>query len=171
MGGRAAAPEGATEVADALVHAKVTGGCDLQVWEVSDTPGQVDPVTHRFGSMLQELEVDSRYRDQLTSMLDHRFPGAHEEIKEIGPDGMFIGTDRTVELMQDGAFMPDVADRETRQTWLEMEGDDAQATALKRAREILDVESESLFSPDVESRIRDAFEGMVVGDLKPIEAS
>ena len=90
---------------------------------------------------------------------------ALEEIAEVGPSGMFVGTDRTFELMAQTAFEPDVADRDTRQIWTENGSHPAADKALMKAREILDQDSPTFFSQEVESRIRAAFPGMVSGDF------
>jgi len=90
---------------------------------------------------------------------------ALDEIREIGPGGMFIATDRTLELMRTGAFLPDVADRETRQTWSEAGGTDAQERAMLRARELLMEGGQTFLEPEVEERIRAEFDGMVAGDF------
>ena len=87
------------------------------------------------------------------------------EIGEEGPGGMFVATDRTLELMTSTALMPDVADRDTRQIWTENGALDTSSRALKQAREILAEDRKTLFSPEVEERIRNQFKGMVAGDF------
>lgn len=78
---------------------------------------------------------------------------------------MFVATDRTLELMASTALMPDVADRDTRQIWTENGGLDTAGRALQKAREILAEDRETLFSEDVEKRVRSQFKGMVDGDF------
>jgi trimethylamine--corrinoid protein Co-methyltransferase len=39
---------------------------------------------------------------------------AVDEIAQVGPAGMFITTPRTLEFMASTAFMPEIADRQTR---------------------------------------------------------
>ena len=87
------------------------------------------------------------------------------EIGEEGPGGMFVATDRTLELMTSTALMPDVADRDTRQIWTENGALDTSSRALQKAREILAEDRKTLFSPEVEERIRNQFKGMVAGDF------
>lgn len=83
------------------------------------------------------------------------------EIEEIGPAGMFIATDRTLELMRDAAFMPSVADRDTRQMWLENGAEDATAKAMTKARSLLAEDADTFFSPEVEANIRAKFGNLV----------
>ena len=67
--------------------------------------------------------------------------------------------------MSSTALMPDVADRDTRQIWTENGALDASGRALQKAREILAEDRKTLFSAEVEERIRGQFEGMVAGDF------
>jgi trimethylamine--corrinoid protein Co-methyltransferase len=96
---------------------------------------------------------------------------ALEEIAEIGPGGMFSTTDRTLRLMRTGAFLPDIADRQPRQSWVTRGSDDAQTRALKRARKILSQSCEPLFSPEIDQRIRSQFAGLVSGNLHPLDVN
>ena len=94
---------------------------------------------------------------------------AVSEIEEVGPAGMFIATERTLENMRDGALLPDVADRDTRQIWRERGGLDARQRALQQARAALE-EGTPLLTPEAEQRVRAEFEGMVSGDFSIPEA-
>lgn len=90
---------------------------------------------------------------------------AVDEIRAVGPAGMFIATDLTLERMRDGAFLPAVADREMRQTWSEAGGSDAHERALRRARQLLSGEGRTFLDPALEERIRCEFDGLVAGDF------
>ena len=90
---------------------------------------------------------------------------ALDEIREVGPAGMFIDTERTFALMKVGALMPEVANRDTRQAWTEAGGQDAQQKAMEIARELLGEDRKSLLSPEIEERLRAEFPGMVAGDV------
>jgi trimethylamine:corrinoid methyltransferase-like protein len=68
--------------------------------------------------------------------------------------------------MKDGAFMPEVADRETRQTWSEGGGLDAYERAMKIARDTLARDRNPLLTREVDERLRGVFPGMVTGNLK-----
>ena len=90
---------------------------------------------------------------------------ALEEIGEVGPGGMFLETDRTLELMRRTGFLPEVADRRDRQTWTEKGALDASACALEKARDILAEDRETFLSPEAEERIRARFNGLIAGDF------
>lgn len=91
---------------------------------------------------------------------------ALDEIRQVGPGGMFIATPHTMKHMKDGAFMPEIADRQTRQTWSEAGGLDAYDRAMQIAREILAQDRKPLLATEIEERLRTEFPEMVAGDLK-----
>ncbi len=90
-------------------------------------------------------------------------------IAEVGPGGMYADNLHTVERMKTTGFLPEVADRDPRQLWLERGGKDSQAHAMGRVRDILTSESAAGFTPEEEGRIRTAFSDLVSGDLVPPE--
>jgi trimethylamine--corrinoid protein Co-methyltransferase len=92
---------------------------------------------------------------------------ALDVIAEVGPGGMYADNLHTVERMKTTGFLPEVADRDPRQLWLERGGKDSQAHAMDRVRDILTSESAAGFTPEEESRIRATFTGLVSGDLVP----
>ena len=88
-------------------------------------------------------------------------------IAEAGPGGMYIDKPHTLERMKSCALLPEIADRDPRQTWEENDSLDAQAQAMRRVQEILTGDNPAVFSPDVDARIRAEFEGLVAGDSLP----
>jgi trimethylamine--corrinoid protein Co-methyltransferase len=94
---------------------------------------------------------------------------ALDQIAAIGPGGMFAGTEHTLERMRTGMFLAEVADRDPRAQWQERGGLDAQARALRRARDILTRDNPAVFSPEVDACVRAAFAGLVAGDSLPPE--
>ncbi len=88
-------------------------------------------------------------------------------IAEVGPAGMFIDKTHTLERMKSCAILPQIADREPRQTWVEKGALDAQARAMQQVQDILTHNNLVVFSADVEARIRAEFENLVAGDSKP----
>lgn len=88
-------------------------------------------------------------------------------IRHVGPAGMFMDQPHTVERMRTTGFLPDIADRDPRQLWLEKGALDAQARAMQRARDILTRASRADFSPEVDARIRQEFANLVEGTLRP----
>jgi trimethylamine--corrinoid protein Co-methyltransferase len=90
-------------------------------------------------------------------------------IAQVGPTGMFMDQQHTVDRMRTTGLLPDVADRDPRGLWLEKGGSDSHARALRLAREILTREGQATFSPEVDARIRAEFTAMVPGELVPPE--
>jgi trimethylamine--corrinoid protein Co-methyltransferase len=91
---------------------------------------------------------------------------ALDAIAEEGPGGTFMTNRYTLELMKTGAFLPQIADRDARQSWQEKGALDAQARAMKRVREILAKEAPVLISPEVDAQIRAEFPDLVSGELE-----
>jgi trimethylamine--corrinoid protein Co-methyltransferase len=88
-------------------------------------------------------------------------------IAETGPGGTFLDKPQTYELMKTTAFMPELADRDSRQRWQQRGALDMQTRAMQRVRDILTRDNPAVFSPEVDARIRTAFEGLVAGDSVP----
>ncbi len=86
---------------------------------------------------------------------------ALDEIKAVGPGGMFLGTELTLERMKETALLPGLADRDARSTWMKKGASDTATRALRKARKILECDCASLFSPEVEGRIRERFTDLV----------
>jgi trimethylamine--corrinoid protein Co-methyltransferase len=94
---------------------------------------------------------------------------AFDQIAEVGPAGMFAGTEHTLERMRTTMFLAEIADRDPRAQWLERGGLDSQARAMRRVKEILTHATPVEFSPSLAARIREEFPGIVSGDLQPPE--
>ena len=94
---------------------------------------------------------------------------ALQVIREVGPGGMFADTVHTLERMRTTGLLPEVADRDPRQLWEERGAQDAQARALRRARDILTRGAPGFYSPEAEARLRAEFAGLVAGELAPPE--
>jgi trimethylamine---corrinoid protein Co-methyltransferase len=94
---------------------------------------------------------------------------ALDVIREVGPGGMFADHLHTLERMRTTGFLPEIADRDPRQGWIEKGGLDAQGRAMLRVRDILTRDAPSLFSPDVDARLRSEFSGMVAATFAPPE--
>lgn len=94
---------------------------------------------------------------------------ALDQIAEIGPGGMFAGTEHTLERMRTAMLLTEVADRDPRAQWLERGGLDSHARALLKAKEILTRDNPAVFSAEVDARVRAAFPGIVAGDAIPPE--
>jgi trimethylamine---corrinoid protein Co-methyltransferase len=92
---------------------------------------------------------------------------ALDQIDEVGPGGMFAGTEHTLERMRSAMFLAEVSDRDPRAQWLERGGLDAQARALQKARQILTRGNPVALSPELDAELRVAFPGLVAGDAAP----
>lgn len=94
---------------------------------------------------------------------------ALDQIAEIGPGGMFAGTEHTLERMRSAMYLADIADRDPRAQWQERGGLDTQARALRKAKEYLTRANPAVLLPEVDALIRAEFPGMVAGDSLPPE--
>jgi len=91
---------------------------------------------------------------------------ALDVIRKIGPGGSFIVEPHTIKRMKTAAILTKLSDRDTRTQWEKKGSLDIQAHAMNRAREILSKQSSTLFSEEVESRIRARFSELVEGNLE-----
>jgi trimethylamine---corrinoid protein Co-methyltransferase len=92
---------------------------------------------------------------------------ALDQIDEVGPGGMFAGTEHTLERMRSAMFLAEISDRDPRAQWLEGGGLDSQARALQKARQILTRDNPVALSPELDAQLRQAFPGLVAGDAVP----
>ncbi len=90
-------------------------------------------------------------------------------IAETGPGGTFMTHKQTRKLMKTVGLLPKIADRDPREAWIKKGWPDSHSHAMRRVREILTRDNPAVFSPDVDSRIRARFEGLVRGDSVPPE--
>ncbi|HXF85184.1 MAG TPA: trimethylamine methyltransferase family protein [Anaerolineales bacterium] len=89
-------------------------------------------------------------------------------IKEIGPGGSYITAKHTISRMKTEAVMTKIADREARTLWEKKGALDIHARAMKRVREIMEANTASLISPELDEQIRAKFPGLVAGELEPL---
>jgi trimethylamine--corrinoid protein Co-methyltransferase len=92
---------------------------------------------------------------------------ALDEIKKAGPAGMFIGNPETFERMTTTCFMPDIADRNIRETWEVLGSSDINTRALRKAQEILTKPNHRAIPTEIDSTIRSAFKDLVKGNASP----
>jgi trimethylamine--corrinoid protein Co-methyltransferase len=91
---------------------------------------------------------------------------ALEVIKKIGPGGSFIVEPHTVKRMKTAGLLTKLSDRETRSQWEKKGALDVQARAMRRVSEILAKPSSTVFSAEVEARIRQHFTDLIAADLE-----
>jgi trimethylamine--corrinoid protein Co-methyltransferase len=91
---------------------------------------------------------------------------ALDVIKKIGPGGSFIVEPHTIKRMKTAGLLTKLSDRETRSQWEKKGARDIQNRAMVRVREILAKESSTVFSPEVEARIRAHFTDLISADME-----
>ncbi|WP_323008001.1 trimethylamine methyltransferase family protein [Pseudorhodobacter sp.] len=89
---------------------------------------------------------------------------AIEDIKRIGPAGMFADSAMTLRDMLSATFMPEMADRQLRETWAEAGSHSIHDRALDKAMSILTSPNRAALDTQTDARIRAAFPGIVAGE-------
>lgn len=89
---------------------------------------------------------------------------ALDDIRRVGPGGMFADSPMTLANMMTATFMPEMADRELRETWAENGSADIHKRALNKAMAILSRPNRAALDAETDARIRAHFEGIVAGD-------
>jgi trimethylamine--corrinoid protein Co-methyltransferase len=140
--------------------AAVLGGVDLlSMGGVFDALMAFD-----FAKAVIDHEIALMLKRALRGITFSRDDLALEVIAQVGPGGTFLDTAHTQKRMRTEALLPQIADRQPRQGWKAAGALDAQARAMRRVHEILSQDNPAVFSPEVDARIRAAFEGLVAGD-------
>lgn len=141
----------------------VLAGLDLV-----NVAGLIDALmTFDFGMMVIDNEIMAMIKRVKRGLEFSQEDLALDLIAEAGPAGMFLDKQHTVDRMKSCAVLPEVANREPHQTWLEKGGLDAQGKAMQWVKEILTRDNPAVFSPDVDARIRAEFVDLVAGDSEP----
>ena len=91
---------------------------------------------------------------------------AVDVIKKIGPGGSFIVEPHTIKRMKTAGLLTKLSDRDTRSQWTKKGARDIQARAMERVRAILATPSSTLFSPEVEERIRAHFTDLITAEME-----
>jgi trimethylamine---corrinoid protein Co-methyltransferase len=94
---------------------------------------------------------------------------AADLIKEIGPGGSFIVHQHTIKRMKTEAILTRIADRDARTIWEKKGAADIHARSLKKAKDIMSINTDPLIPPELDEKLRAEFPGMVPGQLEPIE--
>ncbi len=89
---------------------------------------------------------------------------ALDVIADIGPGGTFMTHRHTVKWMKTTGLLTKIADRNAREIWATKGALDTQARAMQRVCDILSRNNPAVFPPEVESRIRAVFAGLVAGN-------
>jgi trimethylamine--corrinoid protein Co-methyltransferase len=91
---------------------------------------------------------------------------AVEIIKKIGPGGSYIVQPHTIKRMKTAGLLTKLSDRDTRTQWQKKGAHDIHERAMGRVREILAKPSATLFSQEVEDRIRAHFTDLISADMQ-----
>jgi trimethylamine--corrinoid protein Co-methyltransferase len=91
---------------------------------------------------------------------------ALDVIQKVGPGGSFIVEPHTVKRMKTAGLLTKLSDRETRSQWEKKGAPDIQARAMRRVSEILAKPSSTVFSPEVEARIRAHFTDLITAEME-----
>jgi trimethylamine--corrinoid protein Co-methyltransferase len=90
---------------------------------------------------------------------------AIDVIKEVGPAGNFLAHEHTAEHFREEFYIPTVADRWNRDTWIKEGSLDAFARAHKIAENILSNHRTLQIDPLIKAKIRETFPGIKGEDL------
>ena len=91
---------------------------------------------------------------------------ALDVIAQIKHGGSFLMSPHTMKRMKTEALLTKMADRDARSIWEKKGSLDAQAHAMKRANEILAKASTTVFSDEIETRVRAEFPDLISGALE-----
>lgn len=115
-----------------------------------------------------QLAID----DEIARMIKHVRGGVDfsdaalgiEDIKRIGPGGIFADTPMTLDNMTTATFMPELGDRFLRETWEENSSSSIHRRALNKSMSILSSPNRAVLDAETDARIRAEFSGIVAGD-------
>jgi trimethylamine---corrinoid protein Co-methyltransferase len=91
---------------------------------------------------------------------------AVDVIKKIGPGGSFIVEPHTIKRMKTAGLLTKLSDRDTRTQWEKKGAHDIHDRAMTRVREILAKPSTTVFSPEVEARIRAHYTDLITAEME-----
>lgn len=89
---------------------------------------------------------------------------ALDEIKKTGPAGVFAANPETLERMTSTTFMPEMADRKLRETWLQEGASTTHQRAMDKALDILSTTNAAALDEQVDAQIHAEFDNLVKGD-------
>jgi len=87
-------------------------------------------------------------------------------IKKIGPGGSFIVEPHTMKRMKTAGLLTKLSNRDSRTQWEKKGAHDIHDHAMTRVREILAKPSATIFSPEVEARIRAHYTNLISADME-----
>jgi len=87
-------------------------------------------------------------------------------IKKIGPGGSFIVEPHTMKRMKTAGLLTKLSNRDSRTQWEKKGAHDIHDHAMTRVREILAKPSATIFSPEVEARIRAHYTNLISAEME-----
>ncbi|MCP5366264.1 MAG: trimethylamine methyltransferase family protein [Hyphomicrobiales bacterium] len=90
-----------------------------------------------------------------------------DEIRAVGPGGIFVDTAQTFARMKTATLLPRLANRLPREVWAATGATDIRFRALEQVRAVLTRPNPRALAPEVDARVRAAFDGLVAGDSVP----
>ena len=130
------------------------------------------------GGLLDSLKVFDFAKavidDEIAMMLKRVKRGIKFDEQEIGldviaqvkPGGSFMMNPHTLKRMKSEALLTRLADRDSRQAWEKKGAPDTDTRAMQVVHEILVRESNTVFSDEIERRIRVQFQNLIPGMLE-----
>jgi trimethylamine--corrinoid protein Co-methyltransferase len=120
-----------------------------------------------YGQLVIDNEIALNLKTLAKGMAFREESLALDEIKEIGPGGIFAGHANTLAHMHEATFLSDLADRNPRAKWEEEGRKSAHDRAMERARAILTKKNTYAIAADVDARVRAGLPNLVAGDSRP----
>jgi trimethylamine--corrinoid protein Co-methyltransferase len=117
-------------------------------------------IDDEIGQMLKRIKRGMEFNEENLAL---------EVIAKIGPGGSFLVDPHTIKRMKNVALLTKLSDRNSRTEWQKKGALDTHSRALLRAREILDKDEPTGFSPEVDNRIRAQFKDLIPGDLVKVK--
>ncbi len=121
-------------------------------------------MTFDFGQVVIDNEIALMLKRVVRGLEFSEENLAMSEIRRTGPAGMFIGDQQTLERMTKTCFLPDIADRNIRETWVDKGSTDIHTRAFEKVRAVLCQPNANAISGEIDGHIKAAFPGIVPGD-------
>jgi len=126
---------------------------------LTQTPSAFD-----FGQLAIDNEIAMMIKKVRSGFGFSKESASLEEIKKAGPAGMFAANPTTLERMHTATFMPELADRKSREQWEDEGASTIQQRALNKALEILSTPNPAALDIETDARIHAEFGDLVAGD-------
>ena len=114
-----------------------------------------------YGKAVVDGEIGSMLKRMKRGMEFSESNMALDVIAKVGPGGVFVDQDHTMEHMRSTGFLPRVASRQPRGQWEKEGRPDAHERAMKIAREIISGENPAVFGDETDEKIRKRFKRLI----------